>query len=145
MMKKNMWIQIVCVMLLGLFLTACSTAEDLDGTSWDLESYRNSGGAMVDILPDTIVTANFQEDQVWGDVTCNNYSGSYKTTRRKISIGPLAATLRMCVGPEGIMEQEAAFLKAFEAATRFEIDGDILELENAQGVTILVFNRSEME
>lgn len=144
-MKSVMWFQILFIIVFGASLAACSPTEDLDGTSWAMESYRDSGGAIVDILPDTIVSANFQGDQVWGNVTCNDYSGSYQTTGKKIKIGPLATTMRMCVGPEGIMEQETAFLHALEAAAEYKINGDVLELVDAQGEKVLVFNRTQSE
>ncbi|MFL7868059.1 MAG: META domain-containing protein [Anaerolineales bacterium] len=144
-MKKTAFFVIVCATLLGTMLSACSTAESLDGTSWAMTSLRDSQGNLTDILPDTIVTANFQSDQVSGNVTCNNYSGTYQSTGNNIKIGPLATTLRECVGPDGIMEQEAAFLKAMEAAAQYEIKGDTLEMVDDQGDTILVFKRAIAE
>jgi len=144
-MKKTAFFVIVCATLLGTMLSACSTAESLDGTSWAMTSLRDSQGNLTDILPDTIVTANFQSDQVSGNVTCNNYSGTYQSTGNTIKIGPLATTLRECVGPDGIMEQEAAFLKAMEAAAQYEIKGDTLEMVDDQGDTILVFKRAIAE
>ena len=144
-MKKTAFFVIVCATLLGMMLSACSTAENLDGTSWAMTSYRDSQGNLVDILPDTIVTADFQAEQVSGNVTCNNYSGPYQTPGNNIKIGPLVPTLRECVGPDGIMAQEADFLRAMEAAAQYEIKGDTLEMLDAQGATILVFNRSTIE
>jgi heat shock protein HslJ len=144
-MKKTAFFVIVCATLLGLMLSACSTAQSLDGTSWAMTSYRDSQGNLSEILPDTIATADFQADQVSGNVSCNNYSGAYQTNGNKITIGPLATTLRECVGPDGIMEQEAAFLMAMEAAAQFEIKGDSLKMMDDQGATILVFMRSTSE
>jgi heat shock protein HslJ len=143
-MKKNVFL-VLCVALLGMLLAACSTAESLDATSWGMTSYRDAQGNLVDILPDTIVTADFQADQVSGNVTCNNYSGAYQTNGNKITIGPLATTLRECLGPEGIMEQEAAFLSAMEAAAQYEIKGDTLEMMDEQGATILTFKKATGE
>ncbi len=141
MKKIVIWI-ILCATLLGMMVSACSTAESLDATSWAMTSFRDSQGNLANILPETIVTADFQADQVSGNVTCNNYSGPYQTNGNKITIGPLATTLRECVGLDGIMEQEAAFLSAMEAAARYEIKGDTLEMMDEQGATILVFKRS---
>jgi heat shock protein HslJ len=144
-MKKTAFFVIVCATLLGLMLSACSTKESLDATSWAMTSYRDSQGNLAKILPDTIATADFQADQVSGNVSCNNYSGTYQTTGNKITIGPLATTMRECVGPDGIMEQETAFLMAMEAAAQYEIKGDTLEMVDDQGAIILVFKRSMSE
>ncbi len=144
-MNKVVYFLIVCVILFGMMLTACSTTESLDATSWEMTSYTDSQGSLTDILPDTIVTAHFQANQVSGNVTCNNYSGAYETTGNKIKIGPLATTLRECIGPDGIMQQEADFLAAMGAAAQYEIKGDTLEMVDDQGATILVFKRSTSE
>jgi heat shock protein HslJ len=144
-MKKNVFFGIMCAALFGLMFGACSTTESLDGTSWAMTSFRDSQGNLAEILPETIVTADFQADQVSGNVTCNNYSGTYQTTGNNITIGPLATTMRECVGPEGIMEQEAGFLMAMEAAAQYEMKGDTLELLDAQGATILVFKKATSE
>jgi heat shock protein HslJ len=144
-MKKTAFFVILCATLLGTILSACSTAESLDGTSWAMTSYRDSQGNLTEILPETIVTADFQADQVSGNVTCNNYSGTYQTNGNKITIGPLATTLRECVGPDGIMQQESAFLSAMEAAAQYEIKGDTLEMADDQGATILVFKKAAGE
>jgi heat shock protein HslJ len=53
--------------------------------------------------------------------------------------------MRECVGPDGIMEQEAAFLMAMEAAAQYEIKGDTLEMRDAEDTTILVFKRATGE
>ncbi len=144
-MKKTAFFVIVCATLLGMMLAACSTAESLDATSWAMTSYRDSQGNLIEILPDTIATADFQADQVSGNVTCNKYSGPYQTTGGNIKIGPLVTTLRECVGPDGIMEQEAAFLKAMESAMQYEIKGNTLEMQDDQGDTILVFMKATGE
>jgi heat shock protein HslJ len=119
--------------------------KNLDATSWAMTSYRDSQGNLTEILPETIVTADFQADQFSGNLTCNNYSGTYQTTGNKIEIGILATTLRECVGPDGIMEQEAAFLMAMEAAAQYEIKGDTLEMLDDQGAIILVFIKATGE
>ena len=144
-MKKTIFLVIVFSTLFGVMLAACSTTQSLDATSWRMTSYRDSQGSLAEILPDTVVTADFQSDQVSGNVTCNNYSGTYQTTGNKISIGPLATTMRECIGPDGIMQQEAAFLSAMEAAAQFEIKGDTLEMADDQGDTILVFKQATTE
>lgn len=144
-MKKTVIWVILCTLWLAMLLTACSAAESLDGTSWAMTSYRDSQGNLAEILPETLVTADFQADQVSGNVTCNSYSGTYQATGNEIKIGPLATTLRECVGPDGIMQQEAAFLKAMEAAVQYKIKGDTLEMLDNQGDTILVFKRAISE
>jgi len=139
-MKKFLSWLVGLFMLMAFVLTACSAAGGLDATSWELESYADAAGNMVDALPDSAVTLNFQADQVSGMASCNNYSGSYQTTGSKIEFGPQAVTQKMCTQPE-IMEQESAYLSALEAAAEYDLKGDTLEIKDNQGDVILVFTR----
>ena len=60
-------------------------------------------------------------------------AGRYKLDGNKISIGPAASTMMLCGEPEGVMEQEAAYLKALESAATFAIEGQSLTLLAADG------------
>ena len=141
-MKKILSSIVGFSVLLAMLLAACSAAGGLDATSWELESYLSSEGDMMRVLPKSVVTLNFQADQVSGMAGCNNYSGSYQTTGSKIEFGPMAATLKMCAQPLGIMEQETAYLGALEAAAEYDLKGNTLEIKDEQGDVILVFVRA---
>ena len=52
---------------------------------------------------------------------------------------PLAVTMMMCVEPEGVAEQEAAYLAALQAAARYTLDGGQLTLTDAAGAPLVVF------
>ena len=52
------------------------------------------------------------DGRVAGYAGCNRYTGSFKRDGKALSFGPAAATRRMCIEPEGVMEQEQQFLKA---------------------------------
>jgi len=126
-------------------LVACSGAGGLDATSWKLESYADAAGDMVDALPESVVTLNFQAEQISGNASCNNYTGTYQTSGSKIEFGPLAATRKLCAQPLGIMEQENAYLAALEATAAYDLKSNRLELKDEQGEVILVFNRATGE
>ena len=132
----------MCFLALALVLVACSAAGGLDATSWKLESYADEAGVMVDALPRSVVTLNFQAEQVSGSAGCNNFSGTYQTTGSKIEFGPQASTRKMCAQPLGIMEQESAYLAALEAATEYNLRGNTLEMLDDQGDVILIFARA---
>lgn len=70
------------------------------------------------------------DDRVGGYSGCNQFMGSVTVSGDGLSFGPIAATRRMC---EGTMDQEMAYLQALENAHRFEISGENLTLENANG------------
>ncbi|MBS0169689.1 MAG: META domain-containing protein [Nitrospira sp.] len=76
------------------------------------------------------VVLAFQEGRVSGHAGCNRYSTA-------ISFGPNAGevtvshgiTTRMACEPRR-MEFEAAFIKAFEASSRYRLDGESLSFES---------------
>lgn len=115
----------------------------LAGTEWELVSL---GGDP--LLEDTYISIEFDEDRVGGFAGCNHYgggpdSGGYSVSDRSIEIGQLAITLMECLDPKGVMDQEAAYLNALANATTYRLEADTLTLQNADGATILSFQRVE--
>jgi heat shock protein HslJ len=129
--------------LATVLLAACSPGrKGLDATSWQLETYRGPEGELTEVLPASVVTLDFQADQASGISGCNNYTGSYQSTGSEVEFGPLASTRKLCVRPEGVMEQEAAYLAALGSAASYNLAGDTLELKDAQGEQLAVFARA---
>jgi heat shock protein HslJ len=117
-----------------------SEPMSLTGTTWILLFHFNGKDGFVSTLLDTEVTATFGEDgSLTGSAGCNDYTASYEIDGEEISIGPIAATLQMCAEPEGIMEQEGAYLAALESAATYRIEGDTLELIDADGKRMASF------
>lgn len=141
-MRKIYFSVIGLTILIVVILTACSAPGGLDATSWKLESISDNGGEMVDALPGSVVTLDFQATQVSGSAGCNNYNGSYQTDGSKIEFGPLATTRKMCNEPRGIMEQETAYLAALEAAAEYALRANRLEIKDDNGDVSLIFVRA---
>jgi len=117
----------------------------LTGTTWILTGYNNGEGGVTSLVRDTEITAIFTEDGiVTGSAGCNSYNGGYSIEDGAISFGPAATTRMACGSPEGIMEQESAYLAALEAATTYQINGDTLELAGADGERIATFVAQDM-
>jgi heat shock protein HslJ len=109
----------------------------LIGTVWELRSYNDGHEDLVSVLAGTETTAIFDADgSVAGSAGCNSYTASYEADDDSVTIGPAATTRMMCAEPEGIMEQEAAFLAALGSATTYRIRGDALELTDDDGTWI---------
>lgn len=106
----------------------------LEASSWTVLAYNNGDQAVVSVILDTQITAEFGQDgMVSGSGGCNNYNGPYKTEEQRISIGPVAATKQLWGSPGGIDDQEAAYLAALESAELWVIRGSILELRREDG------------
>jgi heat shock protein HslJ len=108
---------------------------DLAGTRWILTSLRGEAP-----LAGTRVTLIFDEGSVGGSAGCNQYSGRATwTDKGALTVSEVAATAMACLGPEGVMEQEAAFASALQEAATYRVQGDRLEIGGASGETILAF------
>jgi heat shock protein HslJ len=115
------------------------TAVSLEDTLWQLASYGDGQGNLVDVLLDAEVTAEFSDGQIAGSAGCNRYSASYSLEGSAIALGPVAVTRMICAAPDGIMEQEHGYLVALGSATAYRIDGDSLELTDVNGVVLATF------
>ena len=127
---------LTATLLLALVLcgSACANQEPLSGTSWQVVSYNNGKQAIAGIIADTSITAYFGPDgTLYGSAGCNDYTTSYSTAGDRITVKPAAVTRKMCAKPDGIMDQETAYLNAMERAARFSLRDDILELYYADG------------
>ena len=114
----------------------------MERVRWSLDSYLNSQGDLVGLLPDTEITAQFEAGEVAGSAGCNRYFGSYEVDGDKLSIGPLASTLMYC-HPDGVTDQEMAYLAALGSAASYMVEGDRLEIADSAGQTVLVFGVRE--
>jgi heat shock protein HslJ len=74
-----------------------------------------------------------------GSAGCNKYGGSYRATKESLTLSGIYATEMGCMEPEGIMEQERAYLDALETAARYRVESDRLEVYDEAGAQILVF------
>jgi heat shock protein HslJ len=102
---------------------AAVTAADertLRGSSWRLADLGGTG-----VLDGAEATLTFPEaGRIAGNGSCNNFSGRAAIGAGTIRIGPLASTKRAC--PPAVMDQEAKYLRAMEAAQLIAMQGPFL-------------------
>ncbi len=123
---------------------ACSgQGEELSGTSWSL-ILLGPAGFPEPVLFGARVTAEFPEsgNEFGGSGGCNSYTGSYKAAGASFSAEALSWTERGCPEPDGVMEQEARFLRLLASAETFAISGLRL-IVTGPGDQVLVFLRTE--
>jgi heat shock protein HslJ len=121
--------------------TTAPATDPLAGTSWNVANYNNGRDAVVSALEGTTLTLVFSTDgQVSGSAGCNNYFTSYQVTGSNITISPAGSGQLLCVEPEGVMEQEAAFLAALQSASTFSLNGGRLEMRTAGNQLAIVAN-----
>jgi heat shock protein HslJ len=117
-----------------------SPKQTLENTDWLLISYRGK-----DAIIEVKSTVLFQNNEVGGFGGCNQFGGQYTLPTfggNGIEISDLASTLMFCVEPEGVMEQEAAFLEILNDANRFEVSNDRLKIYNSAN-EVLIFKENQ--
>ena len=77
-----------------------------------------------------------------GSAGCNNYTTSYTADEGTITIEPPGSTRKLCPEPEGIMEQESAYLAALEAAETVRLQRADDELLDGEGKTLVTLARA---
>lgn len=117
----------------SVLATLAPQSQALAGTRWEVNGINNGRQAVVSLVAGTSVTLQFGADgRLTGSSGCNNYLASYTVEDGRVRITAPAGTRKLCPAP-GVMDQEAAFLKALEAATTLRIDGNRLELRDDAG------------
>jgi heat shock protein HslJ len=129
----------LALLLAGLLLAGCDRSPagstTLAGTQWVLVTLAGkpplTGG--------TVPSAEFAEDQISGSTGCNHYFGAYNVRGDTLTLGTVASTEMACLEPEGVMDQEQAFLAALASATSYRLAGPGLELLDGAGNVVLAF------
>jgi heat shock protein HslJ len=93
----------------------------LTGTEWVLQDLAGTPA-----LPNVKATLAFPESgRVAGNGSCNRFTGSAEVSGDTIKFGMLASTRMACMD-NGVSSQETEYLKALEAAKRFEMKDSTL-------------------
>jgi len=106
----------------------------LDGTQWWLYSIDT-----FIVIPGSEVTALFAINpdgltgQISGSAGCNSYNAEIVGV---FQVSGLNATQSLCETPEGVMEQESAYLAPLQAAQSFSLEGDTLMINTGLGTLV---------
>jgi heat shock protein HslJ len=118
----------IVLVISGCGIFSGSLGNDLNGTSWTLESY---GGKS--LLGDRAMTAIFESKEVSGSASCNHYFGAYKISGNQFSVDGLGWTEMACMDPEGIMQQEQEIMAMLGDSASYMINGDNLIISTSNG------------
>ena len=120
---------VIPILLIGLFTIACQFTpqrnnDTLTNSEWQLVYIRKSVP-----IQGSSITMKFLDGEVSGNAGCNSYFGSYEIEGNSIIFSQLAMTEMACMEPDGIMEQEQAYLAFLSEVVSFSIDGNQLLLK----------------
>jgi heat shock protein HslJ len=117
------------------------SSPNLNQSQWELLMYLTSQGEPSLPYSQHEPTLKFESGRVGGTSGCNQYMGSYQIERGTLSIEGIASTLRACEFP-GLSEQEQDYIKGLTEATSYELNGEQLSLQDAQGRIRLMLQKS---
>ena len=101
---------------------AAAAATNLTGSEWLLQDLAGS-----EVIDNVEATLAFPEaGKVAGNDSCNRFVGTAEISADAIKVSPLGVTRKAC--PEAVMNQETKYLKALQAAERFEQNNSSLLL-----------------
>jgi heat shock protein HslJ len=113
-----------------------SLPPEMTGVEWTLVSLQGAPGNVQDTTGKGMTIRFDPSGTVNGSGGCNTFRGGYTAgDGQKLTFTPLAATLMAC--EQGIMDREAAYLKALEGVSSYALDGASrlqLTFDNGQGI-----------
>lgn len=116
-----------------------AAAQELAGTAWNVVTFNNGKQAVVSSAIPGVGISFGSDGMASGFSGCNTFTGSYTASGNKLAIGPLATTRKACTEPKGAMEAEAQYLAALQAATNYQVQGQMLSMQLSTGETAAEF------
>jgi heat shock protein HslJ len=121
----------------ALETTTDRPASDLADTEWVLTSLRGQPPT-----PGSQISLRFEGDRFSSFAGCNTLAGRYKAIDAgTLGFPELERTMELCPELEGVMEQEEAYVDAFVITATYRLTRDRLELLDATGQAVLVYER----
>ena len=142
----------VATFVLAAALVGCSRPVEtvappppsLEDTEWVLTLLNGSG-----LIDGTNITLSFAGGGLSGFAGCNAYGGgpdsgkAIATSDGTLTIPQLAVTVQLCSSPEGVMEQEKAYIEALTKAAAYQVFDHRLEIADPSGKVMLGYTRFE--
>jgi heat shock protein HslJ len=124
------------------------TAPGLVGTTWVARGINNGHGGVVSsvALEAARMTANFTADgRMTGFGGCNGFGGSYTLDGTSMHIGPVTATRKACIEPEGLGELEGWYFAALERVATWSLHEGRLQLRDGDGALQVDYRVADAE
>jgi heat shock protein HslJ len=113
-------------------------------TTWELRFFRGESRWQPGLLG-TLITAQFEGDQLTGSAGCNTYEATFEKNEDKLTISNLTSTDEACTEPENIMYQEEVYLEALQnTGSMLQLDG-MLQLSDARDQPMLLLGVKTVE
>ena len=91
------------------------------------------------VLPGSRITMEATPTSIGGYGGCNWYGGDVAFTEFTLSAEPMTRTMRACLRPEGVTEQETQYMALLEQSARFQRAADTLRFLDRRGQVLITF------
>ena len=140
-MNRSRLVTILLAITMGAALPAATAAQDEalspEGTDWRLSSYL-AGGEVTAVPFGISASLLLEGGQASGSGGCNTFSGTYQLDGSSLTFSEeFATTLKLCA--EDVQAVEDAYLSALPAVAGWSVAGDVLQLSDSFGATLLTF------
>jgi heat shock protein HslJ len=122
-MKKNIGLLLIAFSIISILSTGVFAQRNLTRTAWELTQL--NGRAMNDSNADLVFDS--EKKGVSGNAGCNKLFGSYTEKGTSVKFSKIGTTKMFCSKP-GLMKDEAEFLRALAAATRYYLNHNTLRI-----------------
>ncbi len=96
-----------------------SPTSPAQGILFNLVSFGPEGAEQT-LIEGSQITVTFSDQSVSGNAGCNDYTGLVTPVDDFFTISGIAKTQNVCATPEGVMEQEQAYLAALEGTAGYQ-------------------------
>jgi heat shock protein HslJ len=125
-----------------LFLSGCGSSIASKSLSLDDSNWQVVAIAGEPLLAGAKMTMHFSLNKVSGSSGCNRYTSSYQSTSENIKFSEPVVTKMWCAFPEGVMRQEAVFLKQLPEVERYSYEGSRLTFKRFNGEAALTLSKN---
>jgi heat shock protein HslJ len=124
----------------GVIFSSCGLAGNpLKGTSWKMVSY---GPADKQILAVAGIETSLDfgaDGRVNGNAGCTSFGGNYEVKNGEIVFSQILSTMMACQGLQ--MDQERAVLQVMNGTVRFQLQGNSLVIQAADGASAIALSK----
>ncbi len=126
----------------GSLVIPGTSARELRGTQWQLNSYGPQGSEAAVPEGMRITMAFTGEDKIGGTDGCNTFSGNWKARFGMLTFRNLTSSMSVCTD-QTLLHQEMEYLQALSKTDRYEFRGNQLTIWYGNGRNTLIFTRSQ--
>jgi len=106
--------------------------------TWRVTGYfGGTPGAIVPVIPNSVITLTFNADNTVTGKACNSYNATWRADATSIGISAVVSTKVFCTDPPGVMAQEGQYFAALQSAGTWTVDGGQLTLTDGQGRAVV--------